>query len=93
MILFPKVGRGYWYVTNAWERHFVVRVIVTGRGGLFKYSNKTPALFMIRWDITPDQYEEYDATRRELYRSEKRAQKVADRLNKLYEEARKRGEY
>jgi hypothetical protein len=90
MILFPKVGGRYWYVTDAYETFFVVPVTVTVRGGLFEYSNKTPTLFTVEHVLVPagyayhekDYVETYDASRFELYRTEKQAARVADRLNK-----------
>ena len=101
MILFPKVGRVYWYITDAWEEFFAVPVKIESRGGLFKYCNKTPALWRVRWELAPPNaakndpgyFEEFDASRRELFKTEKRAAKIAAKLNKKLREARQREDY
>ena len=91
MILFPKIGGVYWYVTDAWEKFFAVPVRVIARGGLFRYCHRTPALFTVEWQIVPPDEdrgdpgycETYDASRRELYRTQDQAERAAERLNKL----------
>ena len=89
MILFPITGALYWYVTDFYETFVAIPVKLQRRGGLFRYSNKTPSLFTVRFELTPPDeakgdpgYEEiYDASRRELYRTQRQAQRVADKLN------------
>jgi hypothetical protein len=89
MILFPRIGASYWYVTDFYETFVAIPVKLFERGGMFKYSNKTPALFKVRFELAPPNeatgdpgYEEiYDASRRELYKTNRQAQRVADKLN------------
>lgn len=82
MIPFPRIGGEYWIVTDFYETFFAVPVKVIEKGGLFRYSNKTPELFRVRWQITEEYSEEYDASRRELYRSQRQAAAEAIKLNK-----------
>ena len=95
MILFPIIGGKYWYVTDVWETFVAVPVTLKERGGLFNYCHKTPKLFKVVWEFAPQEIEidgnpikihghcaMYDATRYELYRTKKQAQRVAAKLNK-----------
>lgn len=90
MVLFPRIGGKYWYITDFYETIVAIPVTVTARGGLFAYSNKTPTLFTVEFELAPpgDKYcpdgyvETYDASRYELYRTQRAAAKVAAKLNK-----------
>jgi len=102
MILFPRKGRRYWYVTDIHEILCPVPVIVERRGGLFEYSHKTSQLWTVRWwlaqpkimnDKDPGYFEEFDASRRDLYKTQKQAQKTAALQNKKLREARQREDY
>jgi hypothetical protein len=84
-----------------YETFCAVPVTLVRKGGLFSYSNKTKKLFVGEWQLVPpnDMYEgdpgyaeEYDASRRELYRTQRRAQRVADRLNDKMQARREKGE-
>jgi hypothetical protein len=96
MILFPKIGGKYWYITDFYETFYAIPVTVTARGGLFEYSNKTPALFTVEHVLVPagtayhteDYKETYDASRRELYRTHRAAARAADRINRKADKSR-----
>lgn len=101
MVLFPRIGGRYWIVTDFYETFVAIPVTLVRKGGLFRYSNKTEKLFVGEWQLAPpnDMYdgdpgyaEEYDASRRELYHTERAAGKVAARLNREKEEFRAKGE-
>ena len=90
MILFPKTGALYWYVTDFYETFVAIPVKHKRRGGLFRYSDKTPALFTVAFELAPPNEatgdpgceEIYDASRCELYRTHRQAQRVSDKLNR-----------
>ena len=93
MILFPKVGRYCWYVSDIWEEFCVIPVRIEGR-------SKTPAKWVVRAYCPPNTigheygyFEEFNASRRELYRTRKQAARAAAKFNKAHEQARQHGEY
>lgn len=81
MVLFPKVGGNYWIVTDIYEQFCAIPVTLAGKGGLFDYGNGAKGLFLVRWKLSEEYTEEYDATRRELFRSHRAAVRVAKKLN------------
>lgn len=82
MVLFPRIGKLYWIVTDLYETFCAVPVTLERKGGLFDYGNGGKGLFVGRWDLTPEYQEYYDASRRELFSTEAKAAKVADALNR-----------
>jgi len=68
MVLFPRVGQTYWYVTDIWEKFRAIPVMV---------DNKT----MI-WSLGEGLYEFYPLSWRRLYRTQKQAAYVAKKLNR-----------
>lgn len=81
MVLFPKKGGSYWIVTDIYETFCAIPVTLTGKGGLFDYGNGAKGLFLVRWQISEEYAEEYDASRRELFSSYRAAARVAKKLN------------
>lgn len=81
MVLFPKTGGNYWIVTDIYERFCAIPVTLMEKGGLFDYGNGAKGLFLVRWQISDEYAEDYDATRRELFRSYRAAARVAKKLN------------
>ena len=82
MILFPKKGKEYWIVTDIYETFCAIPVTVIGKGGLFDYGNGAKGLFIVRWQISEEYTEEYDVTRKALFKSQKAAAHVANILNR-----------
>jgi hypothetical protein len=90
VILFPRTGRLYWCVTDFQEVFVAVPARVKYRAGIFEFSNKMSALFAVDFEIAPpDETEDdssndliiYIVSRRELYRTQKQAARVAAKLN------------
>lgn len=90
MVLFPRVGAKYWYVTDMHETFFPVLVTVKQRGDLLLNGNKKKEFFTVELVLVPAGYayhiDDYavifGASRRDLYRTERQATRVAARLNK-----------
>lgn len=95
MVLFPRKNKEYWIVTDLWETFCAIPVTLIRKGGLFDYGNGAKGLFIVRWQITKPRSEtgdafgieegyaeEYDATRRELFKTRKAAARLAERLNR-----------
>jgi hypothetical protein len=68
MVLFPRNGCAYWFVTDYWERFYAVPVTVC--------KNE------LVWTIAENEFVEYPINRRWLYNTQYRAKRVAARLNK-----------
>lgn len=81
MVLFPKTGGNYWIITDIYERFCAIPVTLIEKGGLFDYENGAKGFFLVRWQISDEYAEDYDATRRELFRSYRAAARVAKKLN------------
>lgn len=82
MVLFPRKNKEYWIVTDLWETFCAIPVTLISKGGLFDYGNGAKGLFIVRWYISEEYTEEYDATRRELFKTYQQADAVARKLNK-----------
>lgn len=82
MVLFPKVGVAYWIVTDFWETFCAVPVTLIRKGGLFDYGNGAKGLYIAHWNVTDEYTEEYDVSRRELFRTQRAAWRLAQKLNR-----------
>jgi len=79
MVLFPRQGGLYWYVTDLWESFVAMPVMVEYRKGLI-----LPFQFMVKFaalDLEEYTEHEYTVSRFYLYRTQKQAQGMAKILN------------
>ena len=68
MVLFPRQGAKYWFVTDIWEKHVAVPVTM---------ENKS-----LKWDLGDGDYELYKISRNKLYKNQKRAAYAAAKINR-----------
>jgi len=68
MVLFPRRGKQYWYVTDIWETFVVVPVTVECQ--------------LLKWDLGNGLSETYKLTRLNLYSTQKQARHKAAELNR-----------
>ncbi|MCL2215379.1 MAG: hypothetical protein FWB91_00030 [Defluviitaleaceae bacterium] len=68
MVLLLRAGRVYWLVTDFWEKFYAVPVMVSNS--------------MLVWELGDGEREEYPLRRRGLFRSQRKAERTAARLNR-----------
>ena len=102
MILFPKVGRDYWFVMDWWEQFYAVPVMIIRKRGILPFR---PQIRISLYDSllypayrNDDENEDAPAAiqtvkRSELFKTQAQAQKAAAQKNKKLREARQREDY